>query len=240
MPPLLELRGVTAGYGEITVLREATIHVDPGEIVAIIGPNGAGKSTVLKTALGYLPPSAGRVSFDGRDITGQPTFRIVRLGMGYVPQGRIVFQHMTVEENLELGGFPIHRDPARIRRNLERIYELFPRLAERRRQAAGTMSGGEQQMLAIGRALMPDPKIILMDEPSLGLSPKFVSIVFEKIAELKQKLGMTLMMVEQNAAQALRLCDRAYVLELGRNKLTGRGSELLADPRVKAMYLGGG
>ncbi len=236
---LLEFSQVTAGYGEIVVLQEVSVAINPGEIVAIIGPNGAGKSTVLKTSLGYLKPKAGRVTFDGEDVTGLPTFQVVRRGMGYVPQGRIVFHNMTVEENLELGGFPIQKDRARIKRNLDKVYTLFPRLAERRSQRAGTMSGGEQQMLAIGRALMPDPKIVLMDEPSLGLSPKFVKIVFEKIIELKQQLGMTMMIVEQNAAQALQLCDRAYVLELGRNKFTGGGLELLADPRVRAMYLGG-
>lgn len=238
--PLLELSGVTAGYGDITVLQSVSVRVEPGEIIALIGPNGAGKSTVLKTALGYLRPAAGRVHFDGADVTGLPTFQVVRRGMGYVPQGRIVFHNMTVEENLELGAFHLCGDRPRVRRNRDRLYTLFPRLAERRTQLAGTMSGGEQQMLAIGRALMADPKVLMMDEPSLGLSPKYVKLVFEKIVELKRELGMTIMMVEQNAAQALQIADRAYVLELGRNKYTGTGAELLADPKVKAMYLGGG
>ncbi|HEV2126619.1 MAG TPA: ABC transporter ATP-binding protein [Chloroflexota bacterium] len=237
--PLLELDNITAGYGDITVLQGVRLHVAPGEIVAIIGPNGSGKSTVLKTALGYLRPTAGQVRLAGKEIGGRPTHEIVRLGMAYVPQGRIVFAGMSVEENLELGAYTLRRDRPRVRRNRDRVYALFPRLAERRTQPAGTLSGGEQQMLAIGRALMPEPQVVLMDEPSLGLSPRLVKLVFEKLLELKRELGTTLLLVEQNAAQALQVADRAYVLELGCNKFEGTGADLLADPKVRALYLGG-
>jgi len=237
---LLELTGVDVGYGDMPVLHAVSLQVAEGEIVAIIGPNGAGKSTTLKAALGYLRPTAGQITLGGKDITGLATHLVVRQGMGYVPQGRIVFGRMSVEENLELGGYAIRADRDRVRRNRQRLYELFPILAERRRQLAGTLSGGEQQMLAVGRALMADPRVLLLDEPSLGLSPKFVKIVFEKIGELKRELRVTMVMVEQNAAQALQIADRGYVLELGRNKFSGTGAALLADPQVKALYLGGG
>jgi ABC-type branched-subunit amino acid transport system ATPase component len=226
-----------AGYGELDVLQEVSLEVRRAEIVSVIGPNGAGKSTVLKTIMGFLRPRRGRVLFDGQDVTGWRPDRIVRRGLAYVPQGRVVFQQMTVQENLEMGAFTVD-DGARVRATLERVYGLFPRLAERRGQRAGTMSGGEQQMLAIGRALMIAPRALLLDEPSLGLSPLFVDLIFDKIAELRGQ-GMTLLMVEQNAARALELSDRGYVLELGRNRFEGAGAELLADPRVRQLYLGG-
>ncbi|SRR5581483_5820310 len=226
-----------AGYGEIDVLQQVSIEVRRAEIVSLIGPNGAGKSTVLKTVMGLLRPREGRVRFDGTDITGWRTDRVVQRGLAYVPQGRIVFQQMTVQENLEMGAFTVD-DRARVRASMERVYTLFPRLGERRTQKAGTMSGGEQQMLAIGRALMIEPRALLLDEPSLGLSPLFVDLIFDKIAELRAQ-GMTLLMVEQNAARALELSDRGYVLELGRNRFEGTGHELLADPRVRQLYLGG-
>ena len=236
---LLELERVTAGYGDVPVLHGVTVRIVQGEVVALIGPNGAGKSTVLKTALGYLRPVSGCVRFAGQDITGLPTHQVVRRGMGYVPQGRIVFGQMTVEENLEMGAYPIRHDRARLQHNRDRLFALFPRLAARRSQPAGTLSGGEQQMLAIGRALMADPQVLLMDEPSLGLAPTFVTLLFEQIAQLKRELRVSLLIVEQNAAQALRLADRGYVLELGRNKFEGTGADLLADPKVRALYLGG-
>jgi len=205
--------------------------------VSIIGPNGAGKSTAFKTIVGFLTPRAGRVLFNGEDITGTRPDLVLRRGLAYVPQGRIVFPQMTVLENLEMGAYT-ERDPARVAAALDQVYRLFPILAERRRQAAGTMSGGEQQMVAIARALMTTPRLILLDEPSLGLSPKFVTLIFEKLVEMRQA-GYTLMLVEQNATRALAVADRGYVLELGRNRFEGAGRTLLADPEVKRLYLGG-
>jgi ABC-type branched-subunit amino acid transport system ATPase component len=236
-PPLLTAETITAGYGRIDILHEVSLEIRPGEIVSIIGPNGAGKSTAFKSVVGFLTPRRGRVVFDGQDITGLPPHRVLRRGLAYVPQGRIVFPQMTVLENLEMGGY-IERDRARLAAALEQVYALFPILRDRRQQKAGTMSGGEQQMVAIGRALMTAPKLVLLDEPSLGLSPKFVTLIFEKLQTMKAA-GYTLMLVEQNAARALAIADRGYVLELGRNRFTGPGLELLADPEVKRLYLGG-
>ena len=235
--PLLVAQSLTAGYGRLDILHEVSLTVGVHEIVSIIGPNGAGKSTAFKTIVGFLTPRTGRVLFNGEDITGTRPDRVLRRGLAYVPQGRIVFPQMTVLENLEMGAYT-ERDPARVAAALDQVYRLFPILAERRRQAAGTMSGGEQQMVAIGRALMTAPKLILLDEPSLGLSPKFVTLIFEKLAEMRQA-GYTLMLVEQNATRALALADRGYVLELGRNRFEGAGRALLADPEVKRLYLGG-
>ena len=235
--PLLRAERLTAGYGKMAILHDVTLEVRAGEMVAVIGPNGAGKSTSFKTIVGFLRPSGGRVVLDGRDITGLRPDQVLVHGIAYVPQGRIVFPQMTVLENLEMGAY-IERDSAAIRRALDRVYELFPVLAERARQKAGTMSGGEQQMVAIGRALMTGPRLILLDEPSLGLSPKFVTLIFDKLAEMKRG-GFTLMVVEQNATRALAVADRGYVLELGRNRLEGSGPALLADPEVKRLYLGG-
>jgi ABC-type branched-subunit amino acid transport system ATPase component len=234
---LLLAEHVTAGYGRIDILHDVTLAVRAGEIVSVIGPNGAGKSTSFKAIVGFLRPRQGRIVFNGEDITGLRPDLVLRRGLAYVPQGRIVFPQMTVLENLEMGGF-IERDRGRVSAALERVYALFPILAERRRQKAGTMSGGEQQMVAMGRALMTDPRLILFDEPSLGLSPKFVTLIFEKLVEMK-RTGYTLMLVEQNAARALAIADRGYVLELGRNRFEGAGRDLLADPDVKRLYLGG-
>ena len=235
--PLLLAEHLTAGYGRIDILHDVSLAVRPGEIVSVIGPNGAGKSTAFKTVVGFLRPHTGRVQFNGEDITGLRTDLVLRRGLAYVPQGRIVFPQMTVLENLEMGGF-IERDRARLAAALERVFALFPVLHERRRQKAGTMSGGEQQMVAMGRALMTEPKLILFDEPSLGLAPKFVTLIFDKLVEMKAT-GYTLMLVEQNATRALAIADRAYVLELGRNRFEGPGPQLLADPEVKRLYLGG-
>jgi ABC-type branched-subunit amino acid transport system ATPase component len=235
--PLLVAEGLTAGYGRMDILHGVSLTVGVHEIVSIIGPNGAGKSTTFKTIVGFLAPRAGRVLFNGEDITGSRPDLVLRRGLAYVPQGRIVFPQMTVLENLEMGAYT-ERDPKRVAAALEQVYHLFPILAERRRQSAGTMSGGEQQMVAIARALMTAPRLILLDEPSLGLSPKFVTLIFEKLAELRQA-GYTLMLVEQNATRALALADRGYVLELGRNRFEGPGRQLLADPEVKRLYLGG-
>jgi branched-chain amino acid transport system ATP-binding protein len=235
--PLLIAEHLTAGYGRFDILHDVTLTVHVNEIVSIIGPNGAGKSTAFKTVVGFLAPRTGRVLFNGEEITGLRPDRVLRRGLAYVPQGRIVFPQMTVLENLQMGAY-LERDPARVAAALDRVYALFPVLAERRKQNAGTMSGGEQQMVAIARALMTTPRLILLDEPSLGLSPKFVTLIFDKLQEMRQA-GYTLMLVEQNAARALAVADRGYVLELGRNRFEGAGPQLLADPEVKRLYLGG-
>jgi len=235
---LLELRGVEAGYGAIQILHGVSLHVDPGEVVAVIGPNGAGKSTTFKVIMGFINHLGGEVRFDGHDLVGERPDRILGLGLGYVPQGRVVFGQMTVRENLEMGAY-LERDKAKIDASLEYVFSLFPRLRERRRQLAGTMSGGEQQMLAMGRALMMRPKMMMLDEPSLGLSPRFVDDVFDRIVELAHD-GLTVMLVEQNAARALEISDRGYVLELGRNRFEGAGQALLQNPEVKRLYLGYG
>ncbi len=234
---LLRAEEVSAGYGKMEILHGVTLAVRPGEMVSVIGPNGAGKSTAFKTVIGLLRPTSGRIFLDGREITGLRPDQVLRLGLAYVPQGRIVFPQMTVLENLEMGAY-VERDPARVQEALERVSTLFPILAERKSQKAGTMSGGEQQMVAIARALMTSPKLILLDEPSLGLSPKFVTLIFEKLTEMK-RAGYTMMVVEQNAAKALSVADRGYVLELGRNRFEGTGQSLLTDPEVKRLYLGG-
>ena len=234
---LLFAEHITAGYGKIDILHDVSLTVHPGEIVSIIGPNGAGKSTSFKAIVGFLHPRQGRVVFNGEEIIGLRPDLVLRRGLAYVPQGRIVFPQMTVLENLEMGAF-IERDRARVAAALQRVYALFPVLFDRRRQRAGTMSGGEQQMVAMGRALMTEPRLILLDEPSLGLAPKFVTLIFEKLVEMK-RTGYTLMLVEQNAARALAIADRGYVLELGRNRFEGAGSQLLGDPEVKRLYLGG-
>ncbi len=235
-PVLLRAEGLTAGYGKMAILHDVTLEVRAGEMVSVIGPNGAGKSTAFKTIVGFLHPSGGRVLFDGQDVTGLRPDQVLPRGLAYVPQGRIVFPQMTVLENLEMGAY-IERNARRIREALEQVHALFPILADRGRQKAGTMSGGEQQMVAIARALMTRPKLILLDEPSLGLAPKFVSLIFDKLTEMKHA-GYTMMVVEQNAARALAVADRAYVLELGRNRLEGAGRALLEDPEVKRLYLG--
>ena len=234
---LLTAYAITAGYGRLDILHDVSVHVSPGEIVSVIGPNGAGKSTAFKTIVGFLRPRTGRVVFNGEEITGLRPDLVLRRGLAYVPQGRLVFPQMTVLENLEMGAYTVE-EPARIAEAFERVYALFPILFERRHQKAGTMSGGEQQMVAIGRALMTTPRLILLDEPSLGLSPKYVTLIFDKLVEMK-RAGYTLMLVEQNAARALAIADRGYVLELGRNRFEGAGTALLADPEVKRLYLGG-
>jgi len=233
----LTVEAVDAGYGRIPILHGVSLTVHAGEVVSIIGPNGAGKSTVLRVIVGVLAPWQGQVRFNGEIISGRRPDEILQRGLAFVPQGRIVFPQMTVLENLEMGAYS-ERDRARVDQALERVYQLFPVLLERRKQKAGTLSGGEQQMLAIGRALMIQPRLLLLDEPSLGLSPRLLDIIFDKLAELKAA-GMTMMIVEQNAAKALALASRGYVLELGRNRFEGPGPALLADPEVKRLYLGG-
>lgn len=235
--PVLVLDDVVAGYvADADVLNGVSLEVAAGEIVTVVGPNGAGKSTLMKVVCGLLRSRRGSVSLLARDVTAAPTHEIVRRGIGYVPQLDNVFPTMTVEENLELGALPfpgIRRDA-----RLKTAYELFPVLRQRRRQAAGTLSGGERQMVAIARALMPEPSILLLDEPSAGLAPAFIDAMFELIAELNGR-GVTILMVEQNARRALSMSHRGYVLELGTNAFEGPGPELLADPDVAELYLGG-
>jgi branched-chain amino acid transport system ATP-binding protein len=235
---LLELDDVSAGYGPIQILHGVTLHVNEGEIVSVIGPNGAGKSTTFKVVMGLIRYLGGTMRFAGEDLVGIRPDRVLARGLGYVPQGRVVFGQMTVRENLEMGAY-LERDKAKIRAAMEWVFALFPRLGERKRQVAGSMSGGEQQMLAMGRALMMRPRMLMLDEPSLGLSPRLVDEVFDKVVELARS-GLTVMLVEQNAARALEVSDRAYVLELGRNRFEGAGRELLDNPEVSTMYLGGG
>jgi branched-chain amino acid transport system ATP-binding protein len=233
---LLECSDIHAGYGRVPVLRGVNVVVHTGHFVSLIGPNGAGKSTVLKAITGYARLQSGTVTLAGTPITGLRADRLVPLGLSYVPQGRIVFGEMTVHENLEMGAFTVTND--RVRADaFAHVYDLFPRLAERRTQLAGTMSGGEQQMVAIARGLMIRPRIMLLDEPSLGLAPRFVQIVFETLRMLKAE-GLSMLVVEQNAAQALAIADHAYLLELGRNRLEGTGTELLKNPETRRLYLG--
>ena len=235
--PILQIEGLSSGYGNNKVLDEVSLYVHEGEVVTIIGPNGAGKSTVFKSIVGFCRIMGGKIRFRGEEITRIRADKALQKGLAYVPQGRIVFPHMTVLENLEMGAF-LERDAARLSAGLEKVFALFPLLKERHYQKAGTMSGGEQQMLAIGRGLMMDPDLVLLDEPSLGLAPKFVGFIFEKIAELRS-MGTTLVIVEQNAAKALSIADRGYVLELGCNRFTDTGPGLLANEEVKRLYLGG-
>jgi branched-chain amino acid transport system ATP-binding protein len=232
---LLEFKDVSASYGPVEALRNVTISVGTGEIVTLIGANGAGKSTLLMTIFGEPRLKAGSIMFDGKDISQVETCEVSRLGISQVPEGRRVFQSMTVEENLIMGTIPI--GTKHLKEDLEKVYSLFPRLKERRSQRSGTMSGGEQQMLAIGRALMMRPKLLLLDEPSLGLAPLIVAMIFETIKTIS-KTGTTIFLVEQNANQALKLADRGYVLVNGRIQLQGTGAELLHDPNVRKAYLG--
>ena len=234
---VLELRKVAAGYGAIQILHGVSLHVDEGEIVAVIGPNGAGKSTTFKAIMGFIKHLGGDVLYQGRSLVGLRPDRILGLGLAYVPQGRVVFTQMTVRENLEMGAY-LERDKARIAETMDHVFTLFPRLGERPGQIAGSMSGGEQQMLAMGRGLMMRPRMVMLDEPSLGLSPRLVDEVFDKTVAMARG-GLTVMLVEQNAARALEISDRGYVLDLGRNRYEGTGQGLLDNPDVRSMYLGG-
>ncbi len=234
---LLEVKNVEAGYGNIQILFGVSLYVKEKEVVCVVGPNGAGKSTTYKVIMGFINHLGGEINFDGQNIIGSRPDQILRRGLGYVPQGRIVFNQMTVKDNLDIGAY-VERDKNKRKQAMEYVFELFPRLAERQKQLGGTMSGGEQQMLAMGRALMTRPKMLMLDEPSLGLSPRFVTEVFEKIVTLAKE-GMTMLLVEQNAARALEISDRGYVLELGRNRFEGTGKELLDNEDVRRMYLGG-
>ncbi|RMF88128.1 MAG: ABC transporter ATP-binding protein, partial [Nitrospinota bacterium] len=222
---MLQVEDLVAGYGKADILQGVSLQVRQGELVAIIGPNGAGKSTLFRAIYGLIKPRRGRVRFAGQDITGLEPDALLRLGLAYVPQGRNIFPLMTVAENLELGAY-IRRDKAQIRRDMDQVYQMFPILAERRRQLAGALSGGELQMLEMARALLVRPSLMLIDEPTMGLAPNRVETIFASIKEL-QALGTTIVMVEQNARRALELADYAFVLELGRNRFQGTGQEIL-------------
>ncbi len=234
---MLEVESVTCGYGKISAIRNMTINIHRGELVALIGANGAGKTTTLRTISGLLKPTEGRISFKGEDITGASPRSILAKGIAHCPEGRRVFFHMTVQENLEMGSHLRH-NRTEIAEDIDAMYVRFPRLKERRKQMAGTLSGGEQQMLAIARALMSRPELILFDEPSLGLAPNRVEQVFEIIGDIRSR-GITILLVEQNALAALEMCDRAYLLESGEVRLSGNGEDLSKNPHVKAAYLGG-
>ena len=233
----LEVRGLTTGYGDVAVVRNASMTFPRGLVTTVIGSNGAGKSTVIKAAAGLLRAWAGGVYAEGVDITPEPAWKRVGRGIGYVPQGRVVVPEMTVRDNLELGAHILKGDRARIEAAMERVTQVFPILGQRMAQLAGTMSGGEQQMLAIGRALMTSPSTLILDEPSLGLSPKFVDIVFSKLLELRTA-GLTVVMVEQKASRALGVSDRGYVMHLGKVVYSGEATELLDNENVKRLFLG--
>jgi len=233
---LLELDKLEVAYGGIHAVKGIDLIVRQGELVCLIGANGAGKTTTLKGITGLQPVSAGKVVYDGNDVTGNPAFQLVRKGLSMVPEGRGVFGALTIEENLAMGAYA-RRDRDGIRNDVERVFSLFPRLKERRRQTAGTLSGGEQQMLAIARAMMSRPRLLLLDEPSMGLAPLMVQKVFETILTIAKE-GVTILLVEQNAKLALEVSDRGYVMESGEITLAGRAAELLHDPKVRAAYLG--
>jgi len=232
---VLATEDLVAGYlPEVDILTGVSIRVNEGEIVTVIGPNGAGKSTLIKTIFGLLRPRKGRILFRGEEISGQKPHNCCQQGLSYVPQLDNVFPTLTVEENLEMGSL----DRSRTTEQIERMYEIFPRLGERKRQRAATMSGGERQMVAMARALMPDPQVLLLDEPSAGLAPAFVEAIFEKVEDVN-RAGVTIVMVEQNARRALAMSHRGYVLDLGQDRFEGPGKELLDDPKVAELYLGG-
>ena len=233
---MLTVEGLECRYGKVAAVRDLSLEVRKGELVSLIGANGAGKTTTLKAISGVLAPSAGRIVFEGEDITRASARRVLELGIAHCPEGRRMFPYMTVRENLEMGCY-LRKDKAGIEADMRRLYERFPILRERRAQAAGTLSGGEQQMLAISRALMSRPKLVMFDEPSLGLAPNIVERTFDIIRQIRAE-GVTVIMVEQNALAALELSDRAYVLEQGRVSLTGTGRALLDDPHVRMAYLG--
>jgi branched-chain amino acid transport system ATP-binding protein len=241
MSAALEVSGVSASYGKIRVLDGVSLRVDPGEIVTLIGANGAGKTTLLRTVSGMMKAREGTVVFDGRDTTRMGAERVVGMGMAHVPEGRQLFGAMTVYENLMLGAYRRYRRTRRgaIEKDLEAAFDIFPILRERQHQRADRLSGGQQQMLVIARGLMAKPRLLLLDEPSLGLAPLIVKELFSIIRRLRDEEGMTVLLVEQNARAALRLADRAYVMEVGRVVVEGEASELLADERVRSAYLGG-
>ena len=234
---MLEVRDLNVYFGVIQAIKNISFDVDAGEVVALIGANGAGKTTTLHTVTGLLPAASGKITLDGKDLGKVPAHKIVSMGMAHVPEGRRVFAALSVYDNLKMGAYT-RKDKKEIEDSLEMVFEAFPRLKERRNQVAGTLSGGEQQMLAMGRALMSKPRIILMDEPSMGLSPLYVTEIFEIIKKIKSE-GTTVLLVEQNANMALQVADRAYVLETGKITLEGTGKELASSDEVRKAYLGG-
>lgn len=234
---MLKVDNLNVYYGSIHALKGVSLHVDQGEIVTLIGANGAGKSTLLKTLSGLLKPKEGTIKYLNDSIAGKQAQAIVKAGISHVPEGRRVFAEMSVEENIELGAF-LRKDKAGIQQDFQKVYEIFPRLHERRKQSAGTLSGGEQQMLAMGRAILARPKLLLLDEPSMGLAPLMVKTIFQVVKDINQE-GTTILLVEQNANMALSIADRAYVIETGRVILTGTAKELQASEEIKNAYLGG-
>jgi len=235
---MLEVSGLSVSYGAISALRGISLKVGQGSIVTLIGGNGAGKTTTLRAISGLLRPRSGTVRFLGEDITQLPAHKIVARGIGHVPEGRMVFSNLTVDENLAMGAY-LRRDRAAIARNRDYVFGIFPRLKERLRQTAGTLSGGEQQMLAIGRALMGEPRFLMLDEPSLGIAPRLISTIFEKIVEINRDRNISILLVEQNANLALEISGYAYVLETGSLTMDGASADLRKDPQLKAAYLGG-
>ncbi|PAE33788.1 ABC transporter ATP-binding protein [Bacillus sp. 7884-1] len=234
---MLNVNGIDVFYGNIQALKGVSLEINEGEIVTLIGANGAGKSTLLKTLSGLLKPKSGSIEYLGNSISGKAPQSIVKVGISHVPEGRRVFANMSVEENLELGAY-LRKDATGIRKDIQSVYELFPRLQERRKQLSGTLSGGEQQMLAMGRAIMAKPKLLLLDEPSMGLAPLMVKTIFQIIEKINQD-GTTILLVEQNANMALSVADRAYVIETGRVVISGTAAELQASEEIKKAYLGG-
>jgi branched-chain amino acid transport system ATP-binding protein len=235
---MLEIKNLQVSYGAISAVHGISLSVKPGSIVTLIGANGAGKTTTLKTISGLLKPKSGEIFYDGKNIAGLPPHQIVGLGLSHVPEGRMIFANLTVLENLQLGAF-LQSDRQIIRRELEHVFSLFPRLSERKNQIGGTLSGGEQQMLAIGRALMSKPKLLLLDEPSLGLAPLLVKTIFENIVDINREQGLTILLVEQNANLALGISHFGYVLETGKIILQDNSAELRQNPQVRSAYLGG-
>jgi branched-chain amino acid transport system ATP-binding protein len=235
---MLEIKNLTVSYGVITALHGISLSVQSGSIVTLIGSNGAGKTTTLKTISGLLKPKSGEIFYNGKNIAGLPPHEIVARGLSHVPEGRMIFSNLTVLENLQMGAYLV-RDKKIVRRELEFVFAMFPRLKEREQQIAGTLSGGEQQMLAIGRALMSQPKFLMLDEPSLGLAPLLVKTIFEKIVEINRERGLTILLVEQNANRALEISNFGYVLETGKITLQGDSASLRQNPQVKSAYLGG-
>ena len=236
MSAMLEVKNIQVAYGKIVAVKDVSVTVNEGEIVTLIGSNGAGKSTTLRTISGLIKPKSGEITFNGKRIDGMPGHDIVSLGICHSPEGRRIFPRMSVKENLELGAF-LRNDKAAVNADMERVLDLFPRLKERIKQTAGTMSGGEQQMLAVSRALMGDPKLLLLDEPSMGLAPVLVELIFDTIVKIR-KQGITILLIEQNATAALEVADRAYVLESGKVKMSGSAAELRSDDKVTKAYLG--
>ncbi|HEY3345470.1 MAG TPA: ABC transporter ATP-binding protein [Anaerolineaceae bacterium] len=234
---MLQVDGIDVAYGDVQVLKNVHLEVNEKELVAVIGANGAGKTTLINAISGVLKPQKGSITFLGKRISSYPANRVVAEGIVQVPEGRLLFPEMTVRENLEMGGYLLKKQQA-VRERLDSVYALFPRLAEREKQAAGTMSGGEQQMVAIGRALMSDPKMIMFDEPSLGLAPKLVMSIFEMVLHINKQLGITVLLVEQNVQYSCQISDKAFVMENGEIVLQGTGAEMLKNEHVRRAYLG--